>query len=345
MRQTRIKPIVKRAMKERERRRRVLQLPDFRLGGDGPPTIYYLNADWPRPSGGMRVSYQHVDQLNAAGLRAAVMHHRTGFSVDWFRHTTPVVWADSLALSNDDVLVVPEVYAASLHRLPHGPRVVSFNQNAYLTFNGMPDGERPDYFRFDKVVAVSSDSADYLEFAYPGLEVTVVPNAIDPSVFHPSQTPPGKRIAYMPRKRPEEATHVLRLLGDRLRGWDVVSIENESEAATAEIMRSSSIFLAFGHQEGFGLPPAEAMASGCHVIGFHGLGGREIFDPSVSVPVPEGDVLAFAQAVDQAIREYDKDPRVIWDIGLRAHRWVAEKYSPKRQLEELLRCYEGTAGR
>ena len=36
--------------------------------------------------------------------------------------------------------------------------------------------------------------------------------------------------------------------------------------------------LAFGHPEGFGLPLAEAAACGCALIGYTGLGGREIFE-------------------------------------------------------------------
>ena len=59
---------------------------------------------------------------------------------------------------------------------------------------------------YDGVAAamtVSPDSAEYLRFAFPGLKVSVVRNAIDPAIFHPGAEPPGRRIAVMPRKRPE----------------------------------------------------------------------------------------------------------------------------------------------
>ena len=106
-------------------------------------------------------------------------------------------------------------------------------------------------------------------------------------------------------------------------------------------MRSSSIFLAFGQQEGFGLPPAEAMASGCYVIGFHGFGGREIFDPAFSTPVEDGDVLAFARAVAETIERFERDPGAVHAAGVRAAEHVRRTYPLDRQREELLRFMEG----
>jgi glycosyltransferase involved in cell wall biosynthesis len=141
----------------------------------------------------------------------------------------------------------------------------------------------------------------------------------------------------MPRKRPRDAEHVLRLLGDRLRGWEVETIADMSERETARVMRSSPIFLAFGYQEGFGLPPAEAMASGCYVIGFPAFGGREIFDPTFSKPIEDGDVLSFAREVAQALTEFEKDPTEIRRAGERAAEHVRRTYSPQRQRTELMR--------
>ena len=47
-------------------------------------------------------------------------------------------------------------------------------------------------------------------------------------------------------------------------------------------MRLATIFLTFSNQEGFGLPPVEAMACGCLVVGYHGHGGKEFLKPEWS---------------------------------------------------------------
>lgn len=330
-----MKRIAKRALAERARRS--WRPPAIRGGPQlGPPTIYYLTPDYPRPTGGIRVAYRHVDLLNEAGRSAAIVHHRDGYACGWFEHSTRVLGAPSARLGPEDVLVVPEMYGQFLHELPREPRLVAFSQNAYMTFDRVPAGSALSYDRLTAAMTVSVDSAEYLRFAFPGLDVSVVPNAIDTTVFHPAAEPPGRRIAVMPRKRPQEADQVLRLLGDRLGGWDVVTIAGASERETAELMRSSAIFLAFGLREGFGLPPAEAMASGCYVIGFPAFGGREIFDPEFSRPIEDGDVLTFAHEVARAMADFEREPAILHRAAARAGEHVRRTYSAQRQREALL---------
>ena len=309
-------------------------------GRTASPTIYYLCPDHPVPAGGIRMMYRHVDILNDAGRSAAVLHHRDGFSCEWFEHSTRTVGAPSVRLSPDDVLVVPELYAPFLDRLPSGPRLLGFNQGAYITFNYLPPARPLSYDAFEAVLTVSPDSAEYLRFAFPGLHVSVVDCAVDPNVFYPSPELPTRQIAMMPRRRPQDAAHVMRLLGDRLRDWTVVTIEDASEAETAALLRSSPIFLAYGKQEGFGLPAAEAMAAGCYVIGFSGFGGREIFDPSSSTPVEDGDVLGMARAVAYWVDRYETDPMAVREVGVRASEHVRERYSLERLRAGLVGFYE-----
>ncbi len=291
------------------------------------------------PSGGIRAIYRHVDILNRAGLSAAVLHHSDDFACRWFEHSTRTVGAPSVALSAEDALVVPEIYGPFLRRLPREPRLIAFSQNAYLTFEHMPAGETPPYERFDAALTVSADSAEYLRFAFPGLDVSIVPNAIDPGIFHAAPRVPSERLAMMARKRPGDAEEILRLLDERLRGWEMVRIEGASETETAAALRSAPIFLALGWREGFGLPAAEAMASGCYVVGFPGFGGRELFDPSFSVPLEDGDVLAAARAVAEAMQLYERRPDKVRAAGARAAQHVGSEYSLERQAEALLGFY------
>jgi glycosyltransferase involved in cell wall biosynthesis len=324
-------------------RRRALRYrrpPRLRTGpAGGPPTVYYLCPDYDVPSGGIRAIYRHVDVLNTAGVPAAALHGRDGFACTWFEHSTRTVGASSVTLSSEDTLVVPEVYGPFLERLPRVSRLIAFSQNAYLTFEHLPAGARPLYEIFDAAMTVSEDSAEYLRFAFPGLEVSVVPNGIDPKVFHPSDETPARRIALMPRKRPAEAAEILRLLGDRLAGWDVVRIEGAGEAETAALLRSSPIFLALGHREGFGLPAAEAMASGCYVVGFPAFGGRDLFDPSFSSPIEDGDVLAAAHALAEAMERHESDPVALREAGTHAALSIRDTFSLKRQSERLLALF------
>lgn len=305
-----------------------------------PATVYYLCPHSDHPSGGIRAIYRHVDILNDAGIPATVVHAPNGFSCTWFDHNTRVTGARSVALSRQDVLVVPEWYGPGLAKLPTGPRIVIFNQNAYRTFTGLDDTEPQgapyrSLAGLEAILVVSRDNADYLRFAFPELTIAQVRNAVDAALFHPPERPAGRRLALMPRKRPDDAHQVLRLLAAHgsLDGWDVIPIEGRSEADTADLLRSAAVFLSFSAQEGFGLPPAEAMACGCYVVGFPGLGGREYFEPAFSCPIEEGDVLAFAKAAAAIL---DRDMGKLADCGLSASAHVLARYSLDGQRDDLL---------
>ena len=301
-------------------------------------TIFALISD--RPTGGNRTIYRHVEVLNSAGITAVVVHHRSGFACSWFDHNTPVVGASAVTLTPNDVLVVPEVHGPDLHNLPVGPRVVIFNQGAYITFAGVRSVSPGAPYRsipgIEAILVVSHDSTDYLRYAFPELRVERVRNAVDGNIFHPSASPPGRRIALMPRHRAAaayaELMHLLRARGC-LDSWEVVNIDGCSERETAEALRSCAIFLSFSEREGFGMPPAEAMACGCYVIGFTGLGGREFFDPAICTPVEEGNILSFAKAVERAL--------LADEAGLRAMRQralIASARNPRGILARASAC-------
>jgi glycosyltransferase involved in cell wall biosynthesis len=292
--------------------------------------------------------YRHVDLLAQAGIDAAVLHAHASFRCEWFAHTTPTVGADTLVLSNSDILVVPEFYAVGLDLLPAGPRKVIFNQGAYHTFDHIPfssTGAGQPYSSVKNLVSmltVSDDSAALLRHTFPTVAVRQARAVLDSDVFHPGSRPGGRQLAFIPRRRPQEREQLLHVLRSRgvLEGWRLVPIEGYTEAQTAELMRSSAIFLSFSDREGFGLPPVEAMASGCYVIGYTGNGGREYFDASYSAPVAESDLLAYAVAVEAAIRRYEEDPASLAKDGQAASEAVLGRYHISGLRQDLLDFFQ-----
>ena len=325
------------------------ELPRLRAGERpaAPPTLWMVCPDWDRPAGGTRKQYRVVDALNAAGLDAAIVHARPGFQCSWFPHSTRVVAAPDVVVGERDLVVVPEIYGSDIGELPAGMRQVIFNQNPYVTLDSLVSGgpeaaapyvDNPDLVA---VVVVSEDSAGVLEYALPDLPVRRIRLGIDPAIHHPPAEPPGKRIAYMPRKRTEEPKEVLHLL--ELRGvlddWELVPIWRRSEADTADLLRSSSIFLSFSVREGFGLPPCEAMACGCLVVGFDGFGGREYFRLPFAESVENGDVIAFAAAAERLTRRFDDDPAWTAATSAAASRFVLDSYSPAAEQQSIVDAF------
>jgi glycosyltransferase involved in cell wall biosynthesis len=296
--------------------------------------VYYLAPDVPHPSGGTRTIYRHVDQLNAVGIDAVVVHHDRRFRCEWFSNNTRVRASADVAPSAQDLLVVPEWYAAGFGRLPADVRTLVFNQGPYHTFDFIPfaqTGPGEPYAGIPNLVGiltVSADGASLLRCTFPGIPVHQVRSVIDGRVFRPADRAPDRALAYLPRRRPDEIEHLLHILRSRgsLAGWRLVPIDRCTEAQTAELMRSCAIFLSFSHQEGFGLPPAEAMASGCYVVGYTGLGGRDYFDPDYCAPILDGDLVAFAHAVEEAMRCYEDSPEELLKRGRRASERILGHY-------------------
>ena len=82
----------------------------------------------------------------------------------------------------------------------------------------------------------------------------------------------------MPRKNPDHVNAVLLGLQRanlvNSSNWHAEPLIDLSHNDVARYLNSARLFLSFGHPEGFGLPIAEAMASGCWVVGYSGGGGR-----------------------------------------------------------------------
>lgn len=311
-------------------------------------TAWFITPDWNRPSGGIRKEYRSVDVLNTAGISAAVVHHSQRFRCDWFPNETRVVGAPEVTVSPSDVVVVPEIYATSIGNLPSGVRQVILNQNVYLTLDSLATGgasaatpyrDNPDLVA---VAAVSDQNAELLRYAFRGLSVHRIRWALDPTVYFPPPGPPGRRIAFMPRRRAHDAAQVIALLRLRgvLDGWEAVEIAGRSEPDVAELMRSCRFFLSFSEREGLGLPPLEAIACGCLVVGFTGHAGAEYFRPPFATPIEDGDLGRFATEVERLLAWTEEDPLTARQAALDGSQYVLHAYSPEVEQRDLVGLFQ-----
>lgn len=308
-------------------------------------TVYFRLPDMTRPIGGHFVMYRHVDLLNRARMDAAILHQAPGFRHTWFENSTVVrSEAEVQPDPRSDVVVMPETRGpdvTSWH--PAVPKVI-FNQNASYSFRRYPldlDDCRTAY-RDEQVLAVlvvSEDSRRYLEYAFPGLRVHRLHVGFDQSLFRfVPLCDKQPAIAWMPRKAGSQAEQVLHMLKHRgaLAGFRLAPIDDVPLADVAAEMASALVFMNVTGYEGFGLPPREAMASGCATVGFHGFGGAEDFDPDDTWPVPTGDVVALAQSVEAVLGEWRMAPDVLAARLRRASGRIRSKYSPQREQDDVV---------
>ena len=275
--------------------------------------------DLPRPVGGVKQLHRVAEAIQACGHEAVLVQDEAAFHPGWFASDLPTTDRQSWLARTDlsparDVLILAETFLPVVTRFKPGLPKILFNQNGAYTF-GMPGKKflkpaevlalyrHPD---LQQIWCVSEHDRRLLSLGLglPAERVKRLVNGLEPQV-RPPDTAKQWQVAYMPRKNSHDANVVTALLQRQpwWPGWSLQSIENCSHADVITTLQRSLVFLSFGHPEGFGLPVAEAMACGCAVVGYSGLGGRELFDLAagygLGVPVELGDWLGCVQGVER----------------------------------------------
>lgn len=290
--------------------------------------VIYVAPEVAIPIGGVRILSQHVSLLVDAGIDAALWCPTPGYSFPWFDETVPMLSGMELALTAEDLLVWPEAVIMPGRDPAPGARKVILNQNHFHTFRTWPDpGGYPGWNPAPSVWTVSQESIEVLSRVHPEHPPHLVPNPIDAELFRPAarRTP---SIAWMPRKRPAEAALIRRLLHNdhRSEGVEFREISGLSQPEVAEVLSDTSVFVALGGQEGegFGLPVAEALASGCLVAGYPAGGGEELFKAPTAWAVPDHRPTLLADQALSLLQLPDQE-----NLRAAGRQWVKDRYNSK----------------
>ena len=105
--------------------------------------------------------------------------------------------------------------------------------------------------------------------------------------------------------------------------------------------------MAFGHPEGFGLPLAEAAGCGCYLIGYSGLGGKELLaiasKNSAGKEVAYGDWLGFVDSCRELSIRLNHDQSKLGKNLIQNSQTIRNNYSSKRMISSVdaaLKCWE-----
>ncbi|WP_188676195.1 glycosyltransferase [Subtercola lobariae] len=270
---------------------------------------------------------QHVQLLRQSGHEAWLWLPDEDDRTDWIADDVPMLFGATTPIGADDLLVLPETPTIQGRDPALGARKVIFNQNHFYTFAaGESDANFPGWLPAPAIWAVTAESRNVLAAALPELPVRVVPNPVDGELFAPA---PGQarpfRVSWFSKKRPREASLLKRLLANdpRLSRVELVELVQAPRAEVAATLATSAVFIALGHTESFGLPVAEALASGCLVVGYDGGGGHELFEAPGAWRVPDQRPLLIRDQVAELIQNID----ALAPLRAANRSWVLERNS------------------
>lgn len=288
--------------------------------------------------GGIKVHYQHCTVLNNLGYRAyPVLMGRQ--NLHSFGYPGKVLSIAELGtnLNSNDIVVSTEFFPYEGLLFKNALKVIFVQNWINLEPNRRlkPEDDTRDYIQigYDHVISCSKFVQQYV-WNKMNIWSSLIPNGIDLTKFKPkAEVRENNRILYMPRKNRRDIERIKKSVEHI--PVEFIAADGLSEEQLIMEYQKSDIFLASGYPEGFGLPPLEAMACGCAVVGFTGRGASEyMIDRKTAMVARDGDCETAARKLRELIEN-----TVLKDAIRERGQIMARGYSIERTRECIADFY------
>lgn len=280
-------------------------------------TVYYPFLNGP-VTGGDFVNVDHINMLNRLGINAKALLFTEYLNpppeaINTFQ-CPAILFDENLPFSEKDVFIAGEVqgffFAAQTINGTPIKNVILHNQNPFLTYLGFPSIQSMNAHPFKSILAPSHYTQNYLERL--GVEKTfyILPPYI-PDYFKPAEKARKPiKVVFSARKRQNEIGIILFHIASYYHNkYQVIftNLEGLPREKVAEEMAEAAVFISLAERESVGLMALEAMACGCHVVGFSGytdFENADSFDDRHGDFVKEGEYIQLAQALIAAVDQF-----------------------------------------
>ncbi len=236
--------------------------------------LYYFIPD-KSIFGGIKVGFQLAEMLNDLGV-PCVVATPGALAPQWFASSVPVVsseWAQQNLEPHDRVMF----------SLPHDyERLSHLSQDLIFHCNGTDPLIDP--ILADKSVRHLScwaQASSYMRAR--GVEPTEIGISVSDCFFYAGTPKREATACYMSRR----GLDIVERTKAENPDIEYCAIEEMNEQQVAQVMQTSSYYLATSEGEWFGLPALEAMAAGCIVVSVPVLGGMEYLENEANCIVTE----------------------------------------------------------
>lgn len=295
-----------------------------------------------KPVGGIKVIYQHCQMLNELGYDAFPLM-MGDYSGNFFGYNNEIkkFANEKENIKEGDVVVATEFepYEGLVFR---NSLKVIFVQNWWGVLKRLkPEDRHLDYIKlgYDHVFTCSQYCSEYVS-ENMNIQASTITNGIDLDVFCESNIQrKSNRVLAMSRKNPADLEKLKKLLSKTDIELHVVDGLSQSELILE--YQSAEIFITLGYPEGFSLPPLEAMACGCIVIGFTGGGANEfMINEHTALVSNDGDCEGVYKNIIRIQQDYGFKERLRRN-GLK----MASNYDLKNTKKQISDYYETIFGK
>lgn len=312
--------------------------------------IYYLVPDNPHPSWGVAILYKHVELLRSFGYQSYILHSVKGFKIKWLSHSAPVVYLSKIPLSKlsqEDIIVVPEVSVAIDGLKNCKAKKILFIQAMGYTFNNLPKNETHKSLGFSMVFIIMPHMINIVE-KFINLPYTLIPPFIEERFFETTNIKRSRKILISPKFKIIDYDIVIRLLNDMLskhnlkkgvfsrsNKWELVQMTGLKHADIRKLMYSSEIFISLNTFEALNTSVVEAMAAGNFIFTYEGFGPKDYLRNNINAFVfPNNQPYELLLALEAFILDFDNNCQHFVAMRNEAQN-TAKQYSLSKTQEAL----------
>jgi glycosyltransferase involved in cell wall biosynthesis len=316
--------------------------------------IFFLCPDFPRPSGGTKTLYWYVAQLRKQGLNACIVHQKSGFKLTWHGIDAPTIsLADHPELNLDDIIVFTEVMHSLMQQFQSTPVckvVLALNWGSHYIKLEAEDNWKN--YGISKVFTPAPIISNYIQWRMK-LPCTVIDCFLDPKVYFDNKKSKLKKISYMSRKTVDgEILRSTFTKHPKHTDFEWQALKNFSEKDYAKHLQQSAIYLPLYPEEGLNISVLEAMACGCLVVGYSGVGGSDYMigkgEKQNCILVENGNLPAFGTILDEILSQWSNNPasfQMIIDQAIQTASRFQNKEKEAKQLGDFFKSLPTNIGK
>lgn len=295
-----------------------------------------------------------ADSLNAKGIRAAItwLPHRAEYAPWTVPIPQPPQWANVVHVNtwlHPRFIPAALPVVATMHHVVHDPAFAPYRSTAQALYHRfwIKPIEIAVLQRANAVTAVSHFTAEKVREVFGCRDVTVIPNGIDATVFHPGADRPPQRpfrllfVGNLSRRKGADLLPiVLERLGSDYELWTTAGLRDRAAVralpsnirvlgrvgATAELIRlyqEADLLLMPSRLEGFGLSALEAMSCGLPALATESSALPELVKHGINgflCPVDDHDEII------KTIQYIQQNPARLLELRRGARAFVLERF-------------------
>lgn len=293
-----------------------------------------------KPLGGVKVILQHCVLLKTMGFNVTAV--RMGeYEGNFFNYDLNIEAYSTVVsmMNDDDLVVIPEVIQNKVTLFPRQKKILFAQAWSFLYQLHPIDDQKVFGSYFDIGFNYILTCSDYIHNYFnnePQDNIIQVKNFIDHKVFQENPLlRKTNRLLFMPRKNKKDIDKII--AGISHLPIEIAFADGLSQEELVIEYQKSDYFVATGYPEGFGLPPLEAMACGCVVIGFTGRGADEyMIHNDTALVAQDGDTETVVMHIKNIINNNVLKERIRLNGVL-----ISKKYNINNTSKQLSDFYNG----